>query len=277
MPLTLILFESTVLAESQRSGRLHGFDRSQQLGKKVSKMKAASFVLSLGLCVEIFLAGCNKAPAGAVNGTDASAGRSAVRAGRSDGKDAQSALLSKEEVGAVLGQPVTTIEGKGTHLTYKTDTMLLETTIELDQKRDVADAVQAMQGARTATGFLGGAPEAVPGLGDDALFGAMSTLYLRKGSDFILIQPPNLQQMAGMKAYEKVRDAKLGSDEQVKAMEDLKAVQKSDPMAAGLQGGDATQGALATIKASSKKQGTEYEAQARAMAVALATKLLEKL
>jgi len=239
-------------------------------------MKAASLVSSVGLCAALSLAGCNKAPSAEAGARDASAGRAAVRADRPGGKGADP-LLSKEEVAAVLGQPVTNVEGKGMHLTYKTDTMLLETTIEVDRKRDVAGAVQAMQGARTATGFLGGAPEAVPGLGDEALFGAMSTLYLRKGSDFILIQPPNLQQMAGMKAYEKVRDAKLGSDEQVKAMEDLKQVQKTDPTGAGLQGGDAVQGALATIKASSQKQGTEYETQARAMAVALATKLLEKL
>ena len=83
------------------------------------------------------------------------------------------------------------------------------------------DAVQAMAGARTATKFLGGVPEAVPGLGDEAFFGAMSILYVRKGSDVITIQPPNLQQVAGFEAYGKVRDAKLGSDEQVKAMEAL--------------------------------------------------------
>jgi hypothetical protein len=117
----------------------------------------------------------------------------------------------------------------------------------------------------------------VPGLGDEALFGAMSTLYVRKGSDMITIQPPNLQQVAGFQAYAKVRDAKLGSDEQVKAMEALAQTQKGDPLSAGLQGGDATQGALAVIKASSKKQGTQYETDARAMAQALARKLLEKL
>jgi hypothetical protein len=239
----------------------------------MSKMKV-SLALTLALCPGLFLAGCNKAPSDVA---DASSGRSAPRAGRSGGKGAVGALLTKEEVAAVLGQPVTTIEGKGTHLTYKTDVLQLEAHIELDQQNDVADAVQSMQGARTATGFLGGKPEAVPGLGDEALFGAMSTLYLRKGSTFILIQPPNLQMIAGLKAADKVREAPLGSDEQVKALEALKEVQKTDPMSAGLQSADAMQGALATIKASSQKQGTQYEADARAMALALATKLLEKL
>jgi hypothetical protein len=60
-------------------------------------------------------------------------------------------------------------------------------------------------------------------------------------------------------------------------MEELQQVQQTDPTNAGLQGGDAAQGALAVIKASSKKQGTQYETDTRAAAIALATKLLEKL
>jgi hypothetical protein len=70
------------------------------------------------------------------------------------------------------------------------------------------------------------------------------------------------------KAADKVRGAEFGSDEQI---------EKSDPLAAGLSGGDAMQGALATIKASAKTQGTQYEADARAMAEALATKALARL
>lgn len=237
-------------------------------------MKAASLVLTLALGSVHFLAGCNKAPSGAA---DSPAGRSASRAGRSGAKGAAAALLTKEEVAAVLGKPVTTIEGTGTDLTYKTDVMLLETSINVEQHDDVADAVQAMQGARTATGFLGGKPEGVSGLGDEAFFGAMSFLYVRKGDAVITITPPNLQQVAGFKAYDKLTEAKFGSDEQVKALEDLKQVQKTDPSNVGLQAPDAMQGAVGFIKASSKKQGTEYEARARAMALALATKVLEKL
>jgi hypothetical protein len=74
-----------------------------------------------------------------------------------------------------------------------------------------------------------------------------------------------------------VRDAKFGSDEQRKAIEALAQTEKADPLAAGVQAGAATQGALAVIKASSKKQGTQHETDARAMAQALAKKLLEKL
>ena len=236
-----------------------------------ARLRVPSVLLGFALLI---MGGCGKAKAPEVDaaGADRSAG---VRSSRD--KADVAALLTKEEVGAVIGQPVTSVEGRAGHLIYKTDVMLLQATIEIDRKRGVTDAIQAMQGARTATGFLGGAPEAVPGLGDEAIFGAMSTLYLRKGSDFILIQPPNLQMIAGQKAGEKLRQAKMGSDEWLKAMEELKQVQQTDPVNAGLQGGDAVQGALAVVKASSKKQGTQYETDARAMAVALATKLLEKL
>lgn len=240
----------------------------------MSKMKAISLVLTLGLCPELFLAGCNKTPAGKAEATP---GRPAARASRSEGKGAASALLTKEEVGAILGQPVTAVEGTGTSLTYKTDVSQLETAIELERQDDAAGAVESMEGARKATGFLGGKPEAVSGVGDEAFFGAMSFLYFRKGDKFVTIVPPNLQMIAGLKAAEKVREAPIGSDEQVKALEALQQVQKTDPSSAGLQGGDAMQGAIAVVKASSKKQGTEYEAQARAMALALATKVLEKL
>ena len=258
MVLTLILVQHTVAR-----GRV--------------EMKPISLMLTLGVCSTLVLAGCNKAPEGKADDSSAPPGRPAARASRSGAKGAAAALLTKEEVGSILGQPVTTIEGTGTNLTYKTDVMQLEASIELERLDDVADAVQSMQGARTATGFLGGTPEDVPGLGDEAIFGAMSTLYFRKGSTVIHIEPPNLQMIAGLKAAEKVRMAPLGSDEQVKALEALKEVQKTDPMSAGLQGGGAMEGAVTSIRASSQKQGTKYETDSRAMAVALAAKLLEKL
>src|SRR5664279_5156180 len=239
----------------------------------MSKMKGVSLAFVLALCPGLLLMGCGKAPSGAADPAGAP-GRPAARARR--GKVDVAALLTKEEVGAILGQPVTSVEGEGTHLKYKTDVLLLEAGIELEQKDDIADAVQQMQAARTATGFLGGKPEVVPNLGDEALFGAMSFLYVRKGSVFFTITPPNFQMIAGQKAGEKLRQAR-GPEEMKKAMEELQQVQQTDPTNAGLQGGDAAQGALAVIKASSKKQGTQYETDTRGAAIALATKLLEKL
>ena len=239
-------------------------------------MKTTSLALTLALCPGLFLSGCNKAATGAPGAAPAAA--SAPRAAPRGGKSDVAALLTKEEVSAILGEPVTEVEATGAQsATYKTAVLQLETSLEVERQDDVADAVESMEGARKATGFLGGKAEDVPGLGDEAIFGAMSTLYVRKGSTFINIQPPNLQMIAGLKAAARVREAPLGSDDQKKALENLVEVQKTDPTSAGLQGGDAMQGALATVKASSQKQGTQYETDSRAMAVALATKVLEKL
>jgi hypothetical protein len=240
----------------------------------VSTMKAVSLSLVLALSSGLVLGGCSKAASAAA---EPPGGDSSADARRPALKGKADLVLTKEEVAAVLGHPVTTIEGEGTNLTYKTDVLGLEAHVELEQNHSVEGAVQAFAGARTATKFLGGVPEAVPGLGDEALFGAMSVLYVRKGSNVITIQPPNLQQVAGFEAYGKVTEAKFGSAEQAKAMQEFAQGQKGDPLTAGLQAGDAAQGALAVIQQSSKKQGTQYETDARAMAQALARKLLEKL
>ncbi len=136
---------------------------------------------------------------------------------------------------------------------------------------------QAMAGARKATAMLGGAPEEVPNLGDEAFFGAMSILYVRKGDDIITITPPNFQQIAAMAAYNKVTAAPLGSEDQLKALHDFERVEKNDPLKVGLSATDATQGALATVAAVSRKQGTPDEEHGRAVAVALASKVVSKL
>jgi hypothetical protein len=157
---------------------------------------------------------------------------------------------------------------------YKTDVIGLEATIGIESSND---AVGTINGARKATGMLGGTAEDVPNLGDEAFFGAMSILYVRKGDTVITVTPPNLQLVAATAAYGKVTDAKMGSAEQAKAMQDLTRIEKTDPMMAGLKSGDDVQGALATVAAASKKQGTTYETQAREMGLALAAKVLSKL
>ena len=221
-------------------------------------MKVTLFSLSLALC----LVACDRAPT--VPGVT----------GHAQSQDRSRGVLTREEVSAILGSPVTSVEGAATDMEYKTGTLSLETAVGIEVDND---SEQAMAGARKATAMLGGAPEDVPSLGDEAFFGAMSVLYVRKGDNVITITPPNFQQIASMAAYGKVTDAKLGSTEQAQAMQDFLQTEKTDPLQAGLKGGDAVQGALATVAAVSKKQGTPYEARGREVAVALAAKVLSKL
>jgi hypothetical protein len=224
-------------------------------------------LLSVGL-LAICLTACGKAP------TATAHAEKSAQHDASSRPEAARGVLTREEVSAVLGQPVTSAEGAATDMDYKTATLSLETTVGVENEND---SEGSMAGARKATAMLGGTPEDVPHLGDDAFFGAMSVLYVRKGDTVITIQPPNYQQIAAMAAYGKVTEAKMGSPEQAQAMNDFMKTEKHDPLQAGLKGGDAMQGALTTIAAASKRQGTSEEVKGRAVAVALATKVLSKL
>lgn len=215
------------------------------------------------------LTGCGKSPSVA---TATMSG--AATSDNSSGRRSSTPLLTKEEVGAILGNTVTSVEGAATDMAYKTAVVGLEVTIGLERENDPQ---LAMSGARKATGMLGGTPEEVPNLGEEAFFGAMSVLYVRRGDMVITIMPPNLQLAAGVAAYDKMAEAKLGSPEQLQALKELQQVEKTDPLMAGLKQSDDMQGAVAVINASSKKQGTSFETQARAIGVALATKVLAKL
>jgi hypothetical protein len=214
------------------------------------------------------LLACGKTPTPPWNSTKMAQQVSASPQNRGRG------VLTREEVTAILGTPVTSMEGAATDMQYKTDTMSLETSVGIEVQED---SNQAMAGARKATSMLGGTPEEVPHLGDEAFFGAMSVLYVRKGDNIITITPPNFQQIAAMAAYNKVADAPLGSEAQLKALHDFERVEKNDPLKVGLSSPDATQGALATVAAAGRKQGTPDEEHGRAIAVALAAKVVSKL
>ena len=225
----------------------------------------------LGLLIMSCLAACGRAPSGAASASAATAGQTPDTL---SARHSAPPLLTKEEVGAILGNTVTAVEGTASDMAYKTAVVGLEVSISVEREDD---AQLAMSGARKATGMLGGAPEEVPNLGEEAFFGAMSVLYVRRGDMVITITPPNLQLAAGVAAYDKMAEAKLGSAEQLQALKELQQVEKTDPLMVGLKQPDDMQGAMAVINASSKKQGTSYETRARAIDVALATKVLTKL
>ena len=133
-------------------------------------------------------------------------------------KNRSRGVLTREEVTAILGAPVTSMEGAATDMEYKTAILSLETTVGIETQED---SNQAMAGARKATSMLGGTPEEVPNLGDEAFFGAMSVLYVRKGDNIITITPPNFQQIAAMAAYNKVTAAPLRSEEHTSELPSL--------------------------------------------------------
>jgi hypothetical protein len=116
-------------------------------------------------------------------------------------------LVTAEEVGAILGEPITAKAASDGACRYETaDAGASSVTIELDQ----SDAAEAMSIARTAAGALkdmggaaaeqGGAGADVnamlseggdtPKIGDEAFFGPNAQLSVRKGNSYIAVQPP---------------------------------------------------------------------------------------
>jgi hypothetical protein len=190
----------------------------------------------------------------------------------------RSLLLSKEEVGTIIGVPVTSIEmGGKSHATYKTATLGLEAGIETERKGE-SDAIMSIEGARHVTEHVfGGKGDKIAGLGDDALYGAFNVLYVRKNGLFLTITPPNLQQVAQLEQYSAMASQPLGSEGQRKAMEKLQETMKGDPLPASLAKPDAESGAVDLIQHAAAERDNGYETKARLMARQMAEKVLEKI
>ncbi len=92
---------------------------------------------SLGVMAMCLLA-CGKTPIATDQSTKMAQQDSPSRANRSRG------VLTREEVTAILGAPVTSMEGTATDMEYKTDTLSLETSVGIETQED---SDQAMAGA----------------------------------------------------------------------------------------------------------------------------------
>lgn len=123
-----------------------------------------------------------------------------VRHAPGSSKNDAAMLLTKEEVGAIIGVPVTSIEMQGKQdALYKTATMGMQASIDFERKDDDADAVQSMAAERKVTQSMSGGKAApVSALGDEAVYGASNVLYVRKNDVVLTITPPNLQQAAAL-------------------------------------------------------------------------------
>ena len=189
------------------------------------------------------------------------------------------ALLTKEEMGDIIGVPVVSIEMTGqSDASYKTATEGMDAGIEIERKDGESDAIQSFQAARQITQrMFGGKGETIADLGDDAIYGAFNVLYVRKNDLFLTITPPNLQQVAQLQQYSNLTSQPLGSDGQKKALEQLQETMKGDPASASLAKPDAVSGATDLIQHAAADRGNEYEAKARLMARQMAEKVLAKI
>lgn len=189
------------------------------------------------------------------------------------------ALLTREEVSSIIGKPVTEIEMHGkSEASYKTATPGFEAAIEIERRHDGAGATQTFEAARMITKRMaGGKGESIPGIGDDALYGAFNVLYVRKNDVVLTITPPNLQYQAQAEATTNMLSQPPGSDAQRQALEKLSQSMKGDPVAGSMAKPDAMSGAVDLIHHSAAESGNEYETKSRLMARQLAEKVLSKM
>ena len=213
----------------------------------------------------------------AASGPDS--GSSAIGESHHPAGDIGSAFLSKEEVGAIIGVPVTSIEfSSKSDANYKTANPYVEASIEIERKSDEADAIQEMEAARKVTQHVaGGTGDKVAGVGDDAIYGGFNVIYVRKNDVILTITPPNLQMAAQAAQMNHIYSQPMGSDAQRKELEKLGESMKGDPVMGSLSKPDAMSGAVDLIRHSASERGNEYETKARLMARQMAEKVLAKI
>ena len=124
-------------------------------------------------------------------------------------------LVTKEEVGAAIGDTITATKAAEATCTYETaDAQAASVVVEVDQKdaanhmqveRDTAKALGRMGGAVAGEGAAGADVNAMlsdsseaPGIGDEALFDVNARLSVRKGNVYVAVEPPMMRsRMAG--------------------------------------------------------------------------------
>jgi hypothetical protein len=131
-------------------------------------------VVAILLGITLVISACGGAPA--------AAGSNAVgvnpSAGASSGSKVAGGLLSKEEVGQILGQPVVDVRntGNGTIVVYQTKSLILEV---LSLKTGGISAADYMKSVRATNGNAA----VVAGVGDEAFYNttAYRIFFVRKG------------------------------------------------------------------------------------------------
>lgn len=94
------------------------------------------------------------------------------------------AVVTRGELEAAVGQPLTREEVNGTRCTYYTDDPLVFVTLEVDRE----NAKASWQGVTAGQDLAGAESNKASGLGDEAFFGARDVLYVRDGDTFLMIE-----------------------------------------------------------------------------------------
>lgn len=114
---------------------------------------------------------------------EATLGQSSPQASVPSSKRDPCALITKEEIEAALGAPISEVTSDGNDCTYHPAEGSLKGAMV---SAEWEEAEAAMTGARAGVKMVG-LGEAVSGIGDEAVFMPPGVLYVRKGDVFITI------------------------------------------------------------------------------------------
>jgi hypothetical protein len=143
-------------------------------------MNTAIKLTLIAVCfVPLATIGCgSNAPHG-----EATVGQSSSQASAVSSKRDPCALITKEEIEAALGAPISDVTSDGSDCTYHPAEGSLKGAMVTAEWEEAA---AAMTGAKAGIKMVG-LGEAVSGIGDEAVFMPPGVLYARKGDVFITI------------------------------------------------------------------------------------------
>ena len=183
------------------------------------------------LCFLALIAfGCNSSSSSEATASRAETSGSTANASQASSASDPCSLVSKEDVGAAIGEKIVQTEVKGDICIYETEDVA--SSVEIEVKRN--DAAAEMQSARDVAkilGKLGGEMKdakgaegdvgemlakdsaSVSGIGDEAFFGANQQLFVLKNNVYFTVLPPIMRPRTGsgnpmLKAEEKRAMAK---------------------------------------------------------------------
>ena len=145
-------------------------------------MKQTATVPAICVAIAAVLAACDQGPDQAKATSASTSGPQPTTAAASKGA---CSFITPEEMGSVLGQPVTRQDERtGRHCIYYTADPLVFVDLEIDRE----SAAESWKGINAGNALIGADQEKLSGIGEHAIFGPRDRLYILTGDTFLAIE-----------------------------------------------------------------------------------------
>ena len=145
-------------------------------------MKRPAAVFTICVVIAVVLAACDQ---GSDQAKATSASTSSPQPTTAAASKGACSFITPEEMGTVLGQPVTRQdESTGRRCIYYTADPLVFVDLEIDRE----SAAESWKGINAGNALIGADQEKLSGIGEQAFFGPRDRLYVRSGDAFLAIE-----------------------------------------------------------------------------------------